>query len=732
MEFVCTTMPAWACESLLGLPFLRLTKEETVAFIFGSLIVTFFAIDHYKIPTYAKTTIGEFIELAPESLTSTSRYRKGLLIYISLIFGLYLAFCFFWSQELMTILSGFGLEIDKSALWPLAAATAVTLVGTGGDKNPLSRLEASLRSIAHEAAYIPEAVLDLSTDLNGTFTINEEMSAQLGETKPELLEQIRQSQDGSFQTWIRAKYLFSRLDLLRQDTEFKQLLDRPENIRAVNFLSEEERTLADRVAQRLEENHSDLDEALKKKVEDFRNAVSVFLASVLWQGSASDSAISQKLIRLRLNIDPANRAFSWDFVARVLSSLGAATVVTYLLLHLFNWQFHGLTSDFWQLTLAFLVFVMASLFVTKRREARLVEGKTDKLLDASIRAVVFCGLPIGLVAAIATFVIYQGGQARFWAILWTGISLAALSAFFFEVVMRWAAESPSTDRASPQFEPTGARQPELWQMVGKAVLLYAGIGFIAAFLMFWVGQVFIVSGAPTEVADAANGFLTSVIEGFPKRVDDAKSEESDPFAGLTVAHFSALQNAVKDSQVKVARAEVTDDTIKGITSKCDAVNQAAGNKLYTKECTLNVGFTRDLPESAWNEAFKAASAQTDSLVANLRQMLRYSTLTGAIAVDWQRAVYVSAIWAWMAAVFSASIFLYRRTVLWEGINSQSLSEYRAQGGADAEKWLRTPLLELSDITPLEAIRYHDLRATLSDYLKTNKPQSKLPSLRAVA
>jgi hypothetical protein len=375
---------------------------------------------------------------------------------------------------------------------------------------------------------------------------------------------------------------------------------------------------------------------------------------------------------------------------------------------------------------------MASLFVTKRREARLVEGKTDKPLDASLGAVVFCGLPIGLVAAVATFVIYQGGQARFWAMLWTGLCLAALSAFFFEVVMRWAAKSPPTHRASRQFGPAGTPRPELRQMVGQAILLYAGVGFIAAFVMFWVGQTFIVLGAPAEVANEADKFLASVVDGFPKDGFPKRDDDrNNPLAGLKVADFVALQNAVKNSQARSATNQVT-DAIKEITSSCDAINEAAEKNLYTEECTLNVGFTRHLPPSAWNDALKNASNQADSLVANLRRMLIYSTPMGAIGVDGRRAVYVSVIWAWMAAVFSASIFLYRRTILWEGINNQSLGEYRALGGVDAESWLRTPVPELSDVTPLEAIRYHDLRATLFDCLKTNRSESALPNLRAVA
>lgn len=142
---------SWLCEQLPGL-----NGEGWFAFILGSLIVVFFAVDHYKIPTYAKTTIGDFIELAPESLTSAKRYRKGLYIYVALMFGLYLAFCFFWSKGLSAFLATSGLKgtdanrFDSGQLWPLAAATVVTLVGALGDKNVFGRIETYLRSIAHK------------------------------------------------------------------------------------------------------------------------------------------------------------------------------------------------------------------------------------------------------------------------------------------------------------------------------------------------------------------------------------------------------------------------------------------------------------------------------------------------------------------------------------------------------------------------------------------------------
>ncbi len=299
---ICPQELSWLCEQMPSL-----NGEGWFAFILGSLIVVFFAVDHYKIPTYAKTTIGDFIELAPESLTSAKRYRKGLYIYVALMFGLYLAFCFFWSKGLSAFLATSGLKgtdanrFDSGQLWPLAAATVVTLVGALGDKNVFGRIETFLRSIAHEFAYIPDAVLHLSNALNESFPINAEMAREVGDTDPALLAQIAESQDGFIQTWIRAKYLFSRLELLRDDPEFQQLLSRPENVRAFDFLDEERQNLADRIAQQGAGKNADLDKPLRKKVESFRSAVSVFLASLLWQGCGNEVCIQRTLTRVKLS-----------------------------------------------------------------------------------------------------------------------------------------------------------------------------------------------------------------------------------------------------------------------------------------------------------------------------------------------------------------------------------------------------------------------------------------------
>src|SRR5438105_4525404 len=99
----------------------QFNSTQIVSFLFGVLVVITFAVDRYKIPTYAKTTIGEFIELAPESLTSRSRYQKGQYTYCGLMLLLYSILVILGPATLAPVLGFFSVTIDTkgdSAIWP--------------------------------------------------------------------------------------------------------------------------------------------------------------------------------------------------------------------------------------------------------------------------------------------------------------------------------------------------------------------------------------------------------------------------------------------------------------------------------------------------------------------------------------------------------------------------------------------------------------------------------------
>ena len=104
----CPAFLSTLCEWTQYTPILQqITGSQIASFLFGVLVVVVFSTDHYKVPTYAKTTIGEFIELAPESLTSHSRYMKGLGIYISLMLAFYFILLAIGPTAIAPILSFF-------------------------------------------------------------------------------------------------------------------------------------------------------------------------------------------------------------------------------------------------------------------------------------------------------------------------------------------------------------------------------------------------------------------------------------------------------------------------------------------------------------------------------------------------------------------------------------------------------------------------------------------------
>jgi hypothetical protein len=719
-------LPLWLCQ----LDIFKLSIEEWLSFLLGTLIIVFFAIDHYKIPTYAKTTIGEFIELAPESLTSAKRYRKGLWIYVSLMLGLYLAFCFFWSKGLNTFLNISGIndpsgdKFSGNQLWPIAAATAVTFIGASGDKNILGRIETALRSIAHQSAYIPDAVVSLSSALNGSFAITVEMAQQVGESSPAVLTQVAECQDGWIQTWIRAKYLFSRLEQLRHEPEFQQLLNHPENVRSFDFLDEERKTLTERVAQRLKAKQGDPDEPLRKKIENFRSAVSVFLASLLWQGCGSEISIQRKLTRLKLLVESTDH-FSWNFTVRVLASLAAAAALAYVVWGLFDWEWKEYLTEYsWHLTNAVLVFFMTALFTIKRRERRLSNGTKERAFDAALGSAICCGLPIGIVAAVITFALHGQGLTMFWIMLLTGLCLAVLSSLLFEFVMRLAAQSPPTRGALRRLSGAmPAARADFYSWLSRSVLIAASAAFVMIFVMFWLEQAVISKRLPKEALESAETYLTKLVESYSSKPEDDRNRVDDRFRNVS---FDTLLGKVRNAKSSIDKGDVT-AAIGDIEGACKAINQKFGEDALLKSCGPNAEVTKPLGDGAWLDLFRDAMLRVDAAVIRLDRFKSYATPVQAMEADWPRALAVSVLWAFLAAVFAASILLYRRSVLWGAINIETLKDC-TPSLATTPEWLRTPIDELEDLTPLEAMRYQDLRASLSDQLRANKrrPATDLP------
>jgi hypothetical protein len=721
----CPALFSSVCELTQYFP--SFTRQEIASFLFGVLVVVVFSIDHYKVPTYAKTTIGEFIELAPESLTSHSRYMKGLGIYIALMLGFYAVLLTIGPTALSPILSFLSGKSDggmDSTVWPLAATSIITLIGSGNDKY-LGRLEGWLRSIAHEAAYIPSAVTNLSSALDGSFPLTEDELRAAGELTPETRTLIQESQEGSRQNWIRAKFLYSRLEQLRdRDDQFRQLMKQPENERAFNFVTDQRDALTTEV------NRDDRDETVIRKIDAFKNALAVFLASILWRGSDTESAVRAKLSGLKLNVNTPGPQSLATFMFHLCVFLGGTALVFKFALQIRKMQFHDASVNLqWHLTLAFLVSLLTAFFVTRWREKQLAAGEWKYKSDAVLRCAVLCTIAIGVVASLITFAWHQGGTGVFYAMLMVGFGMAFPSALLFQLLMRWAASSPPTDEAVAARVAYDAKPSALFKMAVYAGALYAIIAFIAVLGPFyWLSEYVIVAVTPQQIVETANDSIRNIRAAY----GTANSDDKWFTDFASQAAIRSLENKLKDAKLDLSLNNFRAGTMPSILAACDALgNLGSGKHLFKPGCELGDDLRDIEPKGGVHPNIYALQGQISALKPQFEAFQNYDLMTD-MKSDWRNALVASLIWAVMAAVFAISVLLYRRQVLWEGLTLKKLPDFVPEKQQEREAWLRQPLFDIGKLSPLEALRYPAFRARLADHMNVQAAQPEGPRLQIVA
>ncbi|MFB9265849.1 hypothetical protein ACFFWD_22285 [Bradyrhizobium erythrophlei] len=719
------------CEWTQYLPIQQITGAQIASFLFGVLVVVVFSIDHYKVPTYAKTTIGEFIELAPESLTSHSRYMKGLTIYVSLMLGFYGILLAIGPAAIAPILSYFSINtgsvgtMDNSA-WPLAATSIITLMGSRDDNKYLGRMEGWLRSIAHEAAYIPYAVTNLAVALDGSFPLNEEELRAAGEFSPATLAMVQDSQEGSRQNWIRAKYLYSRLEQLRdKDDQFKLLMRQPENERAFSFVRDQRDALAKEL------DRGDPDEATSRKIDAFKNALAVFLASILWRGCDNETAVNAKLSGLRLNANaPAPRSPA-TFMFHLIFFLGGTLLVFLAALKIRQMQFHDASVEQkWHLTLAFLVFLLTAFFVTRSREKQLASGDWKYSTDVILRCSVLATVAIAVVASLVTFAVHQGGSGRFYAMLLVAFGIALPSTLVFQLLMSWAATSTPTKEAVAARIGYQANSPQLVRTSAFAGGIYAAVVLVALLVLYWPADYTVVTSTPQQVTDAAINSLSNIKTAL------LANKEDDQWFGNSVskAAIRNLDKSLQDAKAELVSGNYKPETIATILRQCDEMGDlGGGRRLFRPGCELDdylqsIPYKGDVLPNLYN-----LQGQISYLKPRFEALQNYTSLGMMLQHGWRNALLVGLMWATMAAVFAVSVLLYRRQELWEGIALKKLPDFVPKGQQEREAWLRTPLYDMAKLSPLEALRYPTLRARLADLMNAQQPtQATVTQLRPVA
>jgi hypothetical protein len=713
------------CDLTQYLPFQPLDGQMIASFFFGILVVIVFSIDHYKVPTYAKTTIGEFIELAPESLTSHTRYIKGLGIYIALMLGFYAVLLAIGPTAIAPILPFLSEKNVDSSIWPLAATSIITLIGSGNDKY-LGRLEGWLRSIAHEAAYIPSAVTNLSGALDGGFPLTEDELRAAGELTPETRALIQESQEGSRQNWIRAKFIYSRLEQLRdRDDQFKQLMKQPENERAFNFVAEQRDALTTEV------NRNDRDETVIRKIDAFKNALAVFLASILWRGCDTESAVRAKLSGLKLNVNTPEPQSPATLMFRLIAYLGVATLAWIFVFQIRQMQWHDASEgQKWHLTLAFLVFLLTAFFVTRWREKQLAAGEWKYSSDANLRCAVLSTLAIGGLSALVAFALHQGGAWRFYAMLLVGFAMAFSSSFLFQTLMRWAATSPPTNEAVAAKVACAAKPFELIRTTAYAGALYALVAFVLAFgALYWISQFWIVWGAPQQIIQSANDSINGIKAAY------ISSQEDDKWFVNFIPReaLDDLVEALNAAKADLSSNKIRPGTIPAILARCDALGRLAPDKQILKSGCQRDDYIKKIElKGAVLPLIYLLQGQISSLPPTFDILKNYEDIPTAIKSEWRNALLASLIWAVMAAVFAVSALLYRRHMLWDSLGSKKLPDFVPVKPQDREVWLRQTLYDMGKLSPLEALCYPAFRARLADHMNAQAAAPERPELRIVA
>lgn len=718
-----------ALESLCELTgyFPHFTQTQVGAFLFGVLVVVIFSVDHYKVPTYAKTTIGEFIELAPESLTSSSRYAKGLYVYIALMLAFYSTLLILGPATVGSLISYLGSKIEMpkdTALWPLAATSIITMIGSSNDRY-LGRLEYWLRSIGHEAAYIPEAVTNLASSLDGSFPLTQEALEIAGEDTEEARNLIDSSQEGARQSWIRAKYLYARLEQLRKDDQFKGVMKLPENERAFKFVTEQRDVLAGAVAEEITADAA-------KRIDALKSALAVFLASILWRGSESEVALRAKLSSLNLNYGTEGKYTTGSFMVHLFSWLAGGAAIWLLFFQLRRMQTHETSAgQIWYLTLACVLLFLTAFFVNRWREKRLRSGEWRYDYDAILRCTIVCLFGAGILSALITFVIQQGGYPTFLAMLLVGLVMGLLCAVFFQHTMRVAAKSRPTTEAVE----SGIASSGTLNSLRSAAVLAGGSSGVASFLvmflvLYWISQIWIVMGAPQLMIESAEAELEKVSKAHidPKKEDEwfTRNYAQTRAAGRLRLDLDNLKSHLNSNDIGT-------DNLTKIIADCAAAGKLDENKsMFDANCELNNEVTQRLPiKSGVLQSLILTQFQIRQLKETLPKLTSYTTLLSAFRFDWKNALIVSLIWGTLTALFAIAALLYRRQMLWDGVNARMVSKYIPRAEPDPAAWLCKPLFELGNVTPLEALHYPALRARLADYSRVAPPEPVRPQLRAV-
>lgn len=231
------------------LPLLADTQFQ-INYLFGIVILVFYAKEKFNVPTYDTEVLGPFAQLPPDQITMNRRYRYGLRTYIGLLFLIYTAICLIGPNTFSTHNVQLGPQAESNQIWPVAAATFLIATGSARDSTLLGKIEHFIRQYAHRTAYIPSTVNNLAYGLRNASIVpwlfrNEYnlATADFDERKARLIDSIgpdiaarlqnNPNQKGMYGTWARANIIFDAIQQISNDAlkseKLSRLIDTPEN-----------------------------------------------------------------------------------------------------------------------------------------------------------------------------------------------------------------------------------------------------------------------------------------------------------------------------------------------------------------------------------------------------------------------------------------------------------------------------------------------------------------------
>ena len=135
------------------------TLKYFYIFMSGLLTVLVAAWDRYNVPTFSKSKLVPFVQLPPARyLTINSRYRHGLIIYLTLMGGLYTALCWIGPSIILgdpRISAAIDPKYKDLGLWPIGIAALLTASTLSNDNRWIGKIEYFARQYAQKVAVYP-------------------------------------------------------------------------------------------------------------------------------------------------------------------------------------------------------------------------------------------------------------------------------------------------------------------------------------------------------------------------------------------------------------------------------------------------------------------------------------------------------------------------------------------------------------------------------------------------